>query len=149
MKIPNEIIMKKLKNCHDCNCKEGELHHSGCDMERCPFCNGQLISCSCCYEMLNIDHFEGTWAYSHGLTKEQEERWMGLLTLRGRIPYVIIPNLCGLCGEQWPEYFGVPNKEWDKFIIPALQGKILCLKCYSKMENLFPKGWRKVKEKKR
>jgi hypothetical protein len=33
--------------CHDCGAVHGELHHPGCDMERCPVCNGQLISCGC------------------------------------------------------------------------------------------------------
>ena len=33
--------------CHDCNIKHGNYHHPGCDVERCPRCGGQLISCSC------------------------------------------------------------------------------------------------------
>lgn len=33
--------------CHDCNVKSGFAHHPGCDMERCPRCSGQLISCGC------------------------------------------------------------------------------------------------------
>lgn len=33
--------------CHDCNVRAGGLHHPGCDMERCPKCSGQLISCGC------------------------------------------------------------------------------------------------------
>lgn len=33
--------------CHDCNIKHGGKHHPGCDAERCPRCNGQLISCGC------------------------------------------------------------------------------------------------------
>jgi hypothetical protein len=35
------------KRCHDCNVKRGGFHHPGCDMERCPRCKGQLISCGC------------------------------------------------------------------------------------------------------
>jgi len=33
--------------CHDCNIVNGFVHHFGCDMERCPKCDGQLISCDC------------------------------------------------------------------------------------------------------
>jgi len=35
--------------CHDCGIlnKKGSIHHFGCDMERCPKCKGQLISCDC------------------------------------------------------------------------------------------------------
>lgn len=33
--------------CHDCAAKEGQLHVYGCDVERCPACGHQLISCDC------------------------------------------------------------------------------------------------------
>jgi hypothetical protein len=33
--------------CHDCNAKPGQYHHPGCDVERCPRCGGQMISCFC------------------------------------------------------------------------------------------------------
>ena len=33
--------------CHDCGCTFGHLHHPCCDMERCPKCGGQLLSCEC------------------------------------------------------------------------------------------------------
>ena len=35
--------------CHDCGIinTNGNIHHFGCDMERCPKCGGQLISCEC------------------------------------------------------------------------------------------------------
>ena len=33
--------------CHDCNIVHGGKHHPGCDVELCPRCDGQLISCGC------------------------------------------------------------------------------------------------------
>lgn len=35
------------QKCHDCNTPQGGKHHPGCDMESCPKCGGQLISCGC------------------------------------------------------------------------------------------------------
>src|SRR5208283_25399 len=33
--------------CHDCDAVEGLYHSLGCDVEVCPRCNGQLLSCGC------------------------------------------------------------------------------------------------------
>jgi hypothetical protein len=33
--------------CHDCAAVAGQYHVPGCDMEECPQCGGQLISCGC------------------------------------------------------------------------------------------------------
>ncbi|KKL97001.1 hypothetical protein LCGC14_1838840 [marine sediment metagenome] len=40
----------RLSNgCHDCNVQIGARHHHNCDMERCPKCGNQLISCDCVF----------------------------------------------------------------------------------------------------
>jgi hypothetical protein len=41
--------------CHDCGAKEGEYHVIGCDVERCPKCGMQLISCDC---LGDADHYD-------------------------------------------------------------------------------------------
>jgi hypothetical protein len=33
--------------CHDCGIIEGHYHHPGCDVEECPRCHRQAISCDC------------------------------------------------------------------------------------------------------
>lgn len=36
--------------CHDCSAIRGEYHVPGCDMEQCPECHNQIISCDCRYD---------------------------------------------------------------------------------------------------
>jgi hypothetical protein len=128
---------KKPAICHDCGCQEGELHQLGCGMEVCPFCGNQLISCACCYGKLRIDVSPGTWAFSNGLTEEQEEQWLAMLTEKGRIPYMQWPNLCAYCGKLWPDMFRVPDEEWKKYIQPNKRREMVCRECFDHIKGLI------------
>lgn len=41
------VGLDPTSRCHDCNVTWDHLHHPGCDMEECPGCHRQVISCAC------------------------------------------------------------------------------------------------------
>jgi len=63
IKIDGKVYLRDTKNydanerCHDCQIinKKGNIHHLKCDMEECPRCKRQLISCKCDLEELIND----------------------------------------------------------------------------------------------
>jgi hypothetical protein len=131
--------MQQKIQCHDCGCFEGELHDLGCDMEDCPFCGHQLISCDCIYEKLglfdrarysNETAFLPPSIYRNGPTRKQEKAWLKILNKQGRIPYIQYPVLCAKCGALWPEFFRVPDDEWMRFIRPDMRSSVICWDCY-------------------
>lgn len=41
--------------CGDCGQESGEYHKEFCDIERCPICKNQFISCDCDYKEIGED----------------------------------------------------------------------------------------------
>lgn len=107
------------KHCGDCLVEEGELHKFGCDMERCPKCKGQLISCGC--KVINWCEFPPEpffdWCFS-----------------------------CRRCGKIMPETKMVSDKEW-KYICGATYelNCVLCEKCM----NFIKKKRKEQEEKRK
>jgi hypothetical protein len=127
-----QTAMAERATCHDCGTKEGQLHILDCDMECCPFCGNQLISCECVYKKLRIN------SLVCNITDAQQKDWEKLLSEKGRIPFVLYPNLCAKCGTLWPEMFRVPDAEWKHYIEPRRRHKILCEACYMQRSSLLP-----------
>ena len=152
-----ERALKPYVQCHDCGVREGEIHEPGCDMESCPFCGGQLLSCECSYDevkdyepclYLSKEGIEELSTRS-GISKEdvkkidealldaQYEKWDAVLEEKGRIPYIMYPNMCARCGELWPDMFTVPTEEWEHYIEPRIRGEQLCRECYDEIKGII------------
>ena len=48
--------MKMVYSCPDCGMNTGEYHRISCDIERCPKCGYQLLTCDCNLEDTNDIH---------------------------------------------------------------------------------------------
>jgi len=93
-----------ISSCGDCAVEEGQLHEEGCDQERCPVCNRQLLSCP-----------KHTWKDF----KDEE-----------REPYFSRGFSCKRCGDFFPNMLMVEKDQWE-YICGCTYNKedILCPDC--------------------
>lgn len=96
--------------CGDCAVEEGELHEVGCDMETCPICKEQLLSCG------------HDW---NELTNNQRE------------PYFYDGFSCPRCGEFMPDIKMISKEDW-KFVC-GITYDTDCLLCESCMKFIKEK----------
>jgi hypothetical protein len=75
-KLP-AILANKEPICHDCGAPFGSYHHPGCDMERCPRCGGQVISCECGSKRTDDPGFYGIFLGSTDCTDPWDSFFYG------------------------------------------------------------------------
>lgn len=106
------------QKCHDCGARMGEVHKEGCDMARCPVCGHQDVSCDCTKESKQHAHYK---------------------------PFIETVVTCPICGDVYPDMFGVEDEEWQKYVPPELQHSVICKYCYKQLKKRMPDGWASVK----
>jgi len=135
----------QAKPCHDCGIVEGELHKENCDMEPCPFCGDQLLTCTCRFTELGyeIDNLP-VYISNNGLSDVDREIWKEKLQKKGRIPYIFYPNICSICGVLWPIYINIPPEDLMKYTFIDGKRHLFCRKCYNEVKSIIDKGQKDI-----
>jgi hypothetical protein len=63
------------RRCGDCGVKPGGFHHLGCDLQRCPSCGGQMLSCGCRFDEDGLAGDRDLWVDANGCPTER--MWLG------------------------------------------------------------------------
>lgn len=84
--VSSGVDMESKVFCPACSVDEGEIHHLGCPVEICPWCEGQISYCNCRFDKLGVEEF---------VTEEELELFEIILNEKGRLPFT---------REQGPSY---------------------------------------------
>ena len=137
-----------MKRVCECGSSEGQFHRFGCRFEQCPFCEATVgEGCGCEYDLLGLRSSANSpeeaelsrEVYQGGLSPEQEAAWLKILEARGRIPFVDAPQMCGRCGELWPDFFMVQDAAWEYYAGPRLRDAVLCEQCFEEVRRAVDK----------
>lgn len=94
---PGDIYYGKEKSrCGDCGAITGHYHHVGCDLERCPVCGEQLISCGCAD---SDNRFRPLWTDEPSAQSKLEEQ-----ASRNMMQIVLQENSNRETAEPWFRY---------------------------------------------
>ena len=77
--------------CPDCGAPSGEFHEFFCLKERCPFCGGQRVTCSCIVTVLKLNDEERAAVEAYEDDSKEPlagiiQRWAAALMNKGRLP---------------------------------------------------------------
>lgn len=92
--------------CHDCHAKPGDLHDPGCDVERCPVCGGQALSCGCDWpEVGDRIPWSGEWP---GVKECRELGW-----------FVVVDPVTAKIGERCGPEHPHAHPDLNRLVIEA------------------------------
>lgn len=96
-KSGGRAALPTVERCPDCGVGDGELHDPFCTKERCPFCKGQLISCSCIRRVLALTEEEERALDEYiddsiPPLSDVMQRWKDALQKKGRLPFYSFPD---------------------------------------------------------
>jgi hypothetical protein len=86
--------------CGDCGVRRGGWHHPGCDLQQCPSCGGQLLSCGCRFdedEPESLSLAEPLGVDGNGMLTERA--WLGdqeVIIHREDIPETDVTTVAGI-----------------------------------------------------